>query len=188
MKRDKTFSLDWEEIRFSAVLIGYMRTIRDREDVRLQIDPENYLYNKDILDGKADPLKAPRIDIRILGGWVREDVYYSIEAKILVEEHYGKRSSSVLRARYVDTGIDSFVKGKYSQRTRRGCLAGYVIQGNPVIIVDNINKLLLNRSRNSETLQRAQEISNYSYCYRSEHTRATDSKRIYLCHILLRFC
>jgi len=190
MKNDQCYDLEWKETRFSAHLVDYMRKARDRErmDLALQIDPECHLYRKEILEGMEDPDTAPRIDIRVLGGWVQENAYYAMEGKILVEEDWGTRDNYQLRARYIDTGIDNFVAGRYSPDVPRGCMLGYVVQGTPSEIALKINNLLVHRGRDAEQVKNRHSINGYPNCYQSEHTRITDQRSIRLHHLLLMFC
>jgi hypothetical protein len=188
MKQDALYDLSWKETRFSARLVGYMQKIRKQEDLRLQIDLESYLYRKEILEGLEDPDTAPRIDIKISGSWVYEDIYYGIEGKILIQIDWQTRREYDLRARYIDTGIDNFVNGKYSPDVSRGCVVGYVVQGIAFNIRQKINDLLIHRQRNNETLENRHTINSCLDCYRSEHTRITDKKKLELYHVHLTFC
>lgn len=61
LKAVSYYSPLWKENRFSAHLVKFMREIRDEEDVRLIVDPENHLYRPAILDGIEDPDTAARI-------------------------------------------------------------------------------------------------------------------------------
>jgi hypothetical protein len=188
MKQDAIYDLSWKETRFSAHLIGHMRKLRSHLDWGLRIDPESYLYRKEILEGLEDPDTAPRIDIKISGGWVHEDIYYGIEGKILVETDWRTRRASNLRARYIDTGIDNFVNGRYSPDVPRGCVVGYVVQGIAFNIGRKINDLLIHRQRNNETLENRHTINSCLDCYRSVHTRVADKKKLELYHVHLTFC
>lgn len=187
MKQDAIYDLSWKETRFSAHLIGYMRKLRSHLDLGLWIDPESYLYRKEILEGLEDPDTAPRIDIKISGGWVYEDIYYGIEGKILVETDWQTRREYDLRARYIDTGIDNFINGRYSPKVPRGCVVGYVVQGIAFNIRQKINDLLIHRDRNNETLENRRTINTCPDCYRSVHTRVTDKKKLELYHVHLTF-
>ena len=188
MKQERHYNLTWKETRLSAHLIGYMQKVRDRESCPLRIDPECHLYGKEILEGKEDPDTAPRIDIKISGGWVQEDIYYGMEAKVLVEKDWGTRDNNKLRARYIDTGIDNFVSGRYSPDIPRGCVLGYVVQGMPSEIALKINRLLAHRGRKKEHIADRHSINGCPDCYRSRHIRATDKQSIELYHVLLTFC
>lgn len=186
MKQEKIYDLTWEEPRFSACLVGYMQKIRHQRDIGLRIDPESHLYREEILRGEINPATAPRIDIKISGGWVQEDVYYGIEAKILVESDWKKRDANYLLGRYIDTGIDNFVNGRYSSKVPKGCIAGYVVQGATYKIALMINDMLLRRGRSKEMMT-PHSINGYSDCYQSTHIRTTDKEKIELYHILLTF-
>lgn len=187
MKQERHYALTWKETRISAHLIGYMRKIRDYVDIRLRIDPECHLYRKEILEGKEDPDTAPRIDIKISGNWVQEDVYYGIEGKIVVEQDWKTRNNYKLRSRYIETGIDNFVTGRYSPGMLRGCVLGYIVQGTASEIVLKINKLLAHRGREKELLKNRHCINDCPDCYQSKHMRYTDKKSIKLYHVLLTF-
>ncbi len=188
MKRDKHYDLTWKETRFSAHLIGYMRKIKVNKDIPLHIEPESHLYQQEILDGTEDPDTAPRIDIKVMGGWAQEDVYYGIEAKILVETDWRTRRAYDLRARYVDTGIDNFINGKYSFKMPSGCIVGYIVQGSASEIATKINNLLSHRGRDNELITNRHSINGCPDCYHSEHIRITDDKKIELYHIFLTLC
>lgn len=187
MKQEKRYDLTWKEPRFSACLIGYMQKIRQQNDIRLKIDPESHLYREGMLKGTEDPDTAPRIDIKISGGWVHEDVYYGIEGKILVENDWRTRDASRLHSRYIATGIDKFVNGRYSDKMDRGCMAGYVVQGSASEIASEINNLLIRDARNKEKMINPHSINGCSDCYQSKHIRTTDNEEIELHHIFLTF-
>jgi len=188
MKREAHYDLAWKETRFSAHLIGYMQQARERNDLLLRIDPEYHLYHQEVLEGKEDPDTAPRIDIKISGGWAKEDIYYGVEGKVLVENDWGTRDNYQLRTRYIDTGIDNFVSGRYSRDIPRGCILGYVVQGTASEIALKINELLTHHGRASEHLTNRHFINNCPDCYKSRHIRNTDRQVIRLYHVLLTFC
>ncbi len=188
MKRNANYNLEWKETRFSAHLIGYMRKIRDHENWGLRIDPESYLYREEILEGLEDPDTAPRIDVKISGAWVHEDIYYGIEGKILVETDWRTRREYALRARYIDTGIDNFVNGRYSPEVPRGCVVGYVVHGAAFKIGQKINKLLEHRGRGGECMANRHTTNSCPDCYNSTHVRSTDRDKIQLYHVHLIFC
>jgi len=186
MKKDNRYSLSWEEPRFSAVLVRYMREIRSEQKIPLKIDPEGVLYNQEILDGTVDPATAPRIDIRISGGWFIEDQYYGVEAKILVENHRGTRNHTQLNKEYIEKGIQRFIDGKYSSGMDNGCMAGYIIEGQCMKIISKINDRLTESNRKQEIIQNIGSIDSCQYG-KSIHTRIIDHKKFRLCHIFLDF-
>lgn len=187
MKREKRYDLTWKETYFSACLVGYMQKIRHESDIRLRIDPESHLYREEMLNCTEDPDTSPRIDIKISGGWVREDVYYGIEGKVLVENSWVTRDASSLRRRYIATGIDNFVNGKYSDKMGMGCMVGYVVQGSASEIASKINNLLIRDGRNKEKMMNPHPINGCSDCCQSKHTRTMDNTEIELHHVFLTF-
>lgn len=188
MKNEGMYDLNWKETCFSARLIGYMRKIRKEWDWQLRIDPESHLYNQRICESLQDPDTAKRIDLKISGNWVYEDIYYGIEAKILVEKNWKKRDAGKLCKRYIDTGIDNFVNGYYSDKVPRGCITGYIVQGNATNIATKINNLLIGCGRKKEVMKNPQLFNRCSNCYRSSHKRIIDNEEIKLHHIFLMFC
>lgn len=176
---------DWKETRFSAHLMKFMLQVRDDQHYELRIDPELHLYDDETLDGLRDPDTAPRIDIRVAGAWIRENIYYAVEGKILVERDWGTRSASGLRSRYIATGIDNYKNGNYSPAVRHGCVVGYVVQGNPSKVASQINRLLSSRKRKSELLGARHTINSCTSCYHSTHVRTSDGVAFYIRHILL---
>ena len=186
MKQEKCYDLTWKETCFSACMVGYMQKTRHENDIALRIDPESHLYQKEMLNCTEDPDTAPRIDIKISGGWVHEDVYYGIEGKVLVENNWRTRNANKLHRRYIATGIDNFVNGRYSDKMDMGCMVGYVVQGSASEIASKINNLLIRDGRNKENIM-LHAIDGCSNCYLSKHIRTTDYKEIELRHIFLTF-
>jgi hypothetical protein len=167
-----------------------MIELRDQSDIGLRIEPESHLYNEDIFRGLEDPDSSPRIDIKCSWiGCVQEDIFYGIEAKIVLEksvkDRWGKRYPYQKRARYIETGIDSFVNGQYGAKVRRGCIVGYVVEGCVTNVVNQLNHLLSHRGRMNESLGNRHEICNNPNCYHSSHIRTTDGSSIRLYHVML---
>lgn len=179
------FDENWKETKFSAKLIGYMRRIRDENLLALRIDPEGYLYTEAILYGDDDADTSPRIDIKISGNWSHEDYYYAIEAKILIENNWNKKEHTYLKKRYIETGIDNYVEGRYSEKVNKGCLCGYILEGNVNNIVTDINSILTVNERTTEILVRIPQINVCKDCFQSKHIRSTDDSEINLKHIFL---
>jgi len=177
----------WHENMFTAHLVIHMEQICEEEDVNLLIDPECYQYFQEVLNGTTNPDQASRIDVRLKGGWRQRDIYYGIEAKILVENNWETRRASPLRTRYIKTGINNFIDGNYSPVVPKGCLVGYVVEGNPSNIQQAINQWLFQSHRSNEVLKHQHEVEGCQHCFLSKHIRVTDQKSIRLYHVLLPF-
>jgi hypothetical protein len=186
MKNENRYRLSWKETKFSAVLAGHMQKIRTEQKIPLKIDPEAILYNQGIFDGTIDPATAPRIDIKISGGWFIEDQYYGIEAKIVVENNFRTRNSTQLTKDYIENGIKRFIDGKYSSGMDNGCMVGYVIEGRCNEIISKINNCLIGFNRKREIIHNISELDICVYG-KSIHTRVITKKEFCLCHIFLDF-
>lgn len=189
MKNFGEYELSWEEESLTAKLIEFMNCSQYSNKWKLDIIPEYPVYTKDIYDGHEKPKQAPVIDIRIMNWSKDAKLEYFIEAKNLAQNDWIKADgsrvkASGLRRRYIDTGIDNFVSGRYPS----GCLTGYVLEGHADGIVKGINKLLESRRRNrpDEILCAAEPFDNHPACYRSAHNKKKGVP-IALYHIFFEF-
>lgn len=138
---EKVIQLDWNENDISSEIHRHI----DINPLRLKwqyfTNREAYLPT-DIPKRKGFADKFPRIDIRLSAFGKSYEYSYFFEAKNL------KQNDSKLKRRYIDTGIDNFVTGKYTN----GSLVGYLLEGNTVNTINGINLLLKKDSRNAESL------------------------------------
>ena len=104
----------------------------------------------------------------------------------MVENNWRTRNANKLHRRYIATGIDNFVNGRYSDKMGIGCMVGYVVQGSASEIASKINNLLIRDGRNKENIM-LHAIDGCSDCYLSKHIRTTDYKEIELRHVFLTF-
>ncbi len=189
MKDAGEYELHWEEESLTANLIKYMKLSPRSNEWKLDIIPEYPVYSQEIYNGLAKPKKAPLIDVRIMNWSNPEKLEYFIEAKNLAENDWtkpngAKVNASHLRARYIDTGIDNFIKKRYPW----GCLAGYVLEGCIDHIIEGIDLLLKskNRNRSQEVLTRNIPINKHPGCYLSKHNTGEGLPMV-LNHIFLSF-
>lgn len=134
---DGNYDTEWKENKFTRHLIGFMKKQKEVKINKIWIKSEIVVYHNCIQEEGSDPDKYPVIDIW-LANW-RSDTpnEYFIEAKNLSEKDWEKKSGSKVksyqqRGRYIDTGINNFISGKYPF----GCLCGYIVQGNTQKIVE----------------------------------------------------
>jgi hypothetical protein len=181
-------SADWEEENISANFFDYIDKSERAIGLNINISDEHRLYYQSILSGQTTAKSASRIDFRLTTNWTQANkrCEFYIEAKNLIENDCVKKGrKSKLKAkknheRYINTGIDSFISGKYPQN---GCLIGYVLEGIPENIVTKINSRLDLSNRKSENLkQQACQIENLSFYFISSHE---DQRK--LKHYLIKF-
>jgi hypothetical protein len=183
----KNYSPDWDEDNFSALLVEHMRMLDFTKSQAISINPQSPIYSKAILEGTTKAKRASVIDMKFSTWSKKVEFIYFMEAKNLSEEDWKKRDGKKIVAkhyqnRYITTGVDNFLKGKYSN----GCLVGYVVQGGAEKIIEKINNIMLcsKPSREREILCRMssnQLISKYQSILPKKDTA------VVLDHILLSF-
>lgn len=186
IKENAGITLDWDEENISANFFEYIDKSENASKLNINIENEYRLNDIDILSGLKVAKKASRIDFRMTCNFEQPKTVYFIEAKNLIEtDCYKTGRTSIIKAkekheRYINTGIDHFVTGKYPQK---GCIVGYVIQGEPTMIVEKINICLQKDNRISDYLQPVEcTIPNLDFCYQSKHPNGINIK-----HFLLKF-
>jgi len=155
---EKAIQLEWNENDISSELHRHIKENPLRLKWRVSTNVEADIP-KDIPKVKGFSDKFPRIDFRLTSFKSTYEYEYFFEAKNL------KQNDSALKRRYIDTGIDSFVSGKYEN----GSLIGYLLEGRADKTVKGINSLLEKDKRNTETLDFKSNklIKNY---YESSHS------------------
>jgi hypothetical protein len=168
VKSDYCIDIDSEEEYISAVLFDYIDKCSQATEWHIDIVPEYRIYKNEILKRKKSAKTAPRIDLRFCGWTNDTKLIYFVEAKNLIETGYCKTVlASSLHKRYIETGIDSYLSGKYPAN---GCLVGYILQGKIENIKNCINQYLQNTNRASERLMKQSfELPDFEWCYLSIH-------------------
>lgn len=95
-------------------------------------------YDDDILEGRASPKKAPRVDLSITGDLLSNDVHYIVECKRL--------GNGATTSDYVTDGIRRFVNGSYGSDSSVAGMLGYVLEGTIDSWADRINKVVVAQS------------------------------------------
>jgi len=155
----KCVSPDWDENDITAQLNNYIDVHPKRYDWGISTNVEHHIPNDKEPITKGSSARFSRIDMRFSTFNSKIEYRYYLEAKNLVEK------GSALKRRYINTGIDSFLSGKY----KNGVLVGYLLAGNLANTVDGINNLLIKDSRDAETLKKT-EFKYHDSFYESTHT------------------
>jgi len=175
IKGNVGISIDWEEENISATIFDYIDKSENAISWNINISDEHRLYYRNVLIGNITAKKASRIDFRLTTNWTEQKkrLEYYIEAKNLIESDCYKKGRKTkinakgLHERYINTGIDNFISGKYPLN---GCLVGYVLQGNSNIIVEKINDCLKSKNRDSEQLLKFNKLLPcIKFCFKSNH-------------------
>ena len=139
--KGKVIQLNWNENDISSELHRHMKEnpLRIKWKVSTNVEPH---IPKEGCKVKGFSSKFPRIDFRLTSFTSTNEYEYFFEAKIL------KQNDSALKRRYIDTGIDNFVSGKYEN----GSLIGYLLEGKAKETIIGINSLLEKDKRDTEML------------------------------------
>ncbi|MFA5619092.1 MAG: hypothetical protein WDA08_02160 [Weeksellaceae bacterium] len=139
---EKTIQLDWNENDISSEIHKYIKANPLRLKWKVSTNVEAHITNEKISKVKGFADKFSRIDLRLTSFVSTYEYEYFFEAKNL------KQNNSALKRRYIDTGINNFVSGKYEN----GSLIGYLLEGKTDETVKGINSLLEKNKRNTEVL------------------------------------
>lgn len=164
---EKSIAVDWDENDITAQLFEYISDNPERLNWKVSVNPENPLPDKKIIKEKGFAAKYPRIDMRFTTFSLEKEFRYFMEAKNL------KENDSQLKRRYIDTGIDSFINGKYPNFF----LAGYLLEGDLLNAVDGVNKLLKKDKREKEILKKC-DYKYHDQYYESVHSDARILKHL----------
>ncbi|RCS26534.1 hypothetical protein DUT90_12315 [Polaribacter sp. WD7] len=159
---NQSIALDFDENDITAILHNYVDENKKRKHWRISTNVENFNFDKTITPHKGFAAKLSRIDLRFTNiSWRKIEYIYYVEAKNL------KTNDSALKRRYIDTGIDNFLRGgKYEQCN--GILVGYILEGKTEDCKDGINKLLKKDYREAEFI-----FQDFSINYQSNHSERT---------------
>jgi hypothetical protein len=125
-------------------------------------------------DGRTD---IPLVLIEIFLRYGEHDPHAIIESKRLAI------NDTRLAREYVVEGIDRFRNGKYAANHNKGFMLGYIVNGNPMEIVQQINAHILSLDRATEQLQPSIIIPSANNWF-SDHPRVSGSP-IELHHAML---
>lgn len=175
LKDTKNITVDWNEETISANIFTHIDENEKAIVWNINVSDECRLYHQTILNNKESAKSASRIDLKLSTNWsvANKRVCYFVEAKNLVENNCAKQgrksklNAKKIQERYVSTGIDHFISGEYPYN---GCMLGYIIEGTPTKIVENINEILIRASRRDEILKKKElDIPYLDIAYISVH-------------------
>lgn len=155
LKNQKTIDMDWGEENITANIFVLIHESQKSIDYDIHPECEFPFYDEDILNNKKKAKSAHRIDLVFQYNWQGHRFSFYMEAKNLIEMDVlktgrkRKTKASVILNRYIDTGIDHYVKKYYPF----GCILGYVLIGSISGIIEGINTILEKNGRSDERLQ-----------------------------------
>lgn len=182
------FNLSWDEEEFTKQIYRFMKENLHKVNDYITVNLEDPVTSERTLSSDFPPNKLGRVDISVERvGRRKSNVHFWIECKLVeADNHY-------LLREYIKSGVNRYVTGKYAEEeTDREAMAGYVLQGEPSDVADQImDKLsfyeeryddVVNMESNMDIVQRREGILRYH----SEHYRE-ESGEFRLEHMFLDF-
>lgn len=181
---EKKIKLNWSEPTITRHLKKHLKScLRDSEE-SIHVDVEYPDDRLEIDDGEIDSRTEVYFDLMLTTFASTDEVYFGVEAKILIEQNFLKRNARTELMEYIsEKGMRKFIEGIYR---KRGCMVAYVMQGNIHQIIQKLNAFIQSDSKftSTEIITGKHTINYYEECYISAHlTSQTPSLK----HLMLSF-
>ena len=165
------------EDHYTARLVACMNAIRRERNMALIPRYHHVELSDDMLQGRADPVHAPCIDMVVSWNWLTDDIYLSIECKRLAPDDLARL--------YVVEGIDRYVRGFYGGGAQTAAMVGYVISGTTDAALKRVNAHVSRAPRmgRSHSLMPAGPIGWLRTVFASTHQRPLPFQTIRLTHL-----
>jgi hypothetical protein len=185
LQSDRRRDASWRERHFSWALNEHLEAICREHDSPLSPRDERRLLDANGFADGDDPDQAPRIDLVVRYHNVPSDVYFGIEAKILVDKCIGNYSPKRTVIEYVEEGMKRYVDDKYASHLPCGAMVGYVLSGKFPELVKEINEAISETKLPYEQLLKGCNIAGEFHTHDSRHPRSSTS--ICLSHFFVVF-
>ncbi len=153
-----------DETLISIQLFHALKVVSSKEEIPLTIIIENSEITDQISRGVKRLITAKRYDILFESWNSKHPVVFGVEAKLLIENDFRGRMVSTLVREYVsEAGMGKYINGLYK---RRGCMIGYIIEGNIPNIVEKINNQI-------------EKVFNKKQCVKKDNSLKYKHKEIY---------
>jgi hypothetical protein len=172
-----------DETEISVSLFIALKHISSRKGIPLTVMIEGFEVSDEISIGAIRLLSAKRYDIYFESWYSKSHVEYGVEAKLLIENDFLSRIASTLIREYVsDSGMGKYINGIYK---KRGCMVGYIVEGNISNIIKKINKQIEKVMDKKQSLEKDNHLkSKHKEIYKSQHPGKLDYD---LYHLMLDF-
>ena len=187
MIRERKYQVEWEEDNLTICLVETTKRTDYLGQYQISINYQSPIYDEAMAFEGANSLCAPRVDFKFSTFFGANEYSYYAEAKNLSESDWIKPSNSATisashyRARYIDTGIENYLSGRYPE----GFLVAYVVNGMEVNVVAGLNRLIDSRKVSPRIGHICKDqTTSIPICYSSENQLHTGFK--ILRHLILQ--
>ncbi len=187
MVSDRQYDVNWKEDKLTAHLVDKIGQTGFLRSNQISVNHQPPIYSEGVIYGEDDPLESPKVDFKFTKWYRKNEIDFYAEAKNLSHDDWEKTdgskvSASKYRGRYIDTGIENLVSGRYPE----GCLVGYIVQGNETQVISAINRLIQTRNLLPRIgLIQKDEAVSFAICYFSSHT--LDNRQFIIRHLFMQF-
>lgn len=136
MSKEKLYDLAWDENTFSALLVWYIWAELLRLQIPFVAQPECMIFVRELVTSRQSGTlkkfrvkKAPRIDLTIRYCGMPPEQYFGVEAKLLTNQTFRKRTINGLSSAYVSAGVARYRSGLYAEDVNSAAMIGYVLVG-----------------------------------------------------------
>jgi len=174
----------WNEVAITRHLKKHLRQIIGEIGVQYFVIPEYPEDDEEIDDGNKSPAEEVYFDLVFSSFSISKQFYFAVEAKIIIENNFRKRIATTEISEYISNkGMRKFIEGIYK---KKGCMLGYVVEGNPAAIVKKINeKIRIDPFyKESAILEKKPLIEDFDCYYESTHSEYNNNP---LRHLFLDF-
>ncbi len=127
---------------YSWILLRHLERLCRRRNLPYSPRYDPPLLSDDEFAAGASPHQAPLLDLLIRWHHLQPDLYFGIEAKVLVTKKFRSYKPWDTIDAYVSKGMNRFVVAKYAALMPAAAMVGYVLIGNPPHLVAKINTRL----------------------------------------------
>lgn len=180
------YELDWEEDNLTAHLVETIELSGFLNSFQISVNYQSPIVSHAIAFEGADFLTAPKVDFKFSTWSGPNEIKFYAEAKNLSEQDWHKASGALVeaskqRGRYLDTGINNFLSGRYPE----GCLVGYVLNGSTATVISGLNSLIQKRKLEPRIgLIASDNTAAWPICYYSDNKK--DRQPYRLMHLMLQ--
>ncbi len=176
--KDTSIQKSTDEETITACIYGKLKTLVDLEQYcTIEVVAEPRQYEHIHTTGILNPKTAKRLDLYFthFSSVQTRKFRFIVEAKVLCQKNIGTRNANDLQNKYVTkNGMGRFINGDFKHE---GFMLGYLLNGTEKIMIDDLNKIILNQYTSNHTIENLQRgyVSKYSI----------DGKTTELYHILV---
>ena len=171
------------ETLISSNLFRALKDVVRMEKIHLTVTPERHEITDEIAFGVKNAISSKSYDIYFENWYFKHPIEFGVEAKLLIENNIMNRIASTLVREYVsNAGMGKYINGIYE---KRGCMIGYVVEGDIPNIIIKINVQVEKVMNKKQCLTRDSRLkSKHKEIYKSQHQGKLDYD---LYHLMLAF-